>query len=133
MTIVRHQPRKKLRRGDTFVERFYNVGDMTGWTELWFTTKLDHDDADAEAQIQIQQTVGLLYIAGAAATVVGNGSITVQNVTRGDITIGLAAVESAKLTAGKHYYDIQITNPSGVVTLVGGELIVAPDVPRITS
>jgi len=133
MAVTRYKPRKKLRRGDTAGIRFYNIGDLTGWTDLWFTTKLDHDDTDAEAQVQIQQSVGLLIIAGAAAAVAANGSITVNNVTRGDLTVVIAAIETAKLTAGKHYYDIQMTSPSGVSTLVGGEIVVVRDVPQVTS
>jgi hypothetical protein len=119
-------------RGDTLSAALENIGALTNNSKLWFTVKDDHDDADSTALIQIEKTGGLLYINGAAAVTSANGTLTVDDIPTGDITIVLAAAETAKLSAGSYYYDIQILRSSGtaVSTLTSGTFIVAADVTR---
>ena len=124
-----------IRRGDTLTLSIENLGDISTRTDIWFTVKEDLDDADTAAWIQISETVGLEYINGVAATVAGNGSITVTDAVAGDITIVLAAVESAKLqTCGKLFYDIQVLFADGTVsTLVANRAMIVRDTTRVTS
>ena len=121
-------------RGDTLSAALENIGALTNYSKLWFTVKRDYDDADTAAVIQIEKTGGLLYLNGAAGTT-GNGSLTINDVASGDVTIVLNASETAKLSPGNYQYDIQILRSAGtpVSTLTYGEFVVAADVTRATS
>jgi hypothetical protein len=121
-------------RGDTLVAVLENIGTLTNYSKLWFTVKRDYDDADTAAVIQIEKTGGLLYLNGAAGTT-GNGSLTINDVASGDVTIVLNASETAKLSPGNYQYDIQILRSAGtpVSTLTYGEFVVPADVTRATS
>jgi len=126
----------EILRGDTLDLDVTRLGDISTRSKLWFTIKDDKDDTDALAQVQIEESAGLLYIAGTTATVAGNGSITVTDAANGDITIVLAAVESAKLvdTSGSWYWDVQVLTAAGVVqTLTRGRVVVIGDTTRATS
>ena len=120
-------------RGDTFDQPILRLGDISDDDEIWFTAKRDKDNTDAQADIKISSVDGLEYINQAAATVAGNGSITVDDATRGDITVVLEAVEAAKLdwtNAGDMYYDVQTKDDdTGLVrTLRRGKLRLIADV-----
>jgi len=121
-------------RGDTLSAALENIGALTNYSKLWFTVKRDYDDADTAAVIQIEKTGGLLYLNGAAGTT-GNGSLTINDVASGDVTIVLNASETAKLSPGNYQYDIQILRSAGtpVSTLTYGEFVVPADVTRATS
>jgi len=122
-------------RGDTLVAVLENIGTLTNYSKLWFTVKSDEADTDATAQVQIELAGGLLYINGVAATTAANGSITINDESTGDVTILLKAPETAKLSPGSYYYDIQILRSTGILvsTLTSGMFVVAADVTRATS
>ena len=122
-------------RGDTWVHRFYGLGDLTGNDDIWFGVKADKNDTDAEAIILISRTVGLERINGAAATVPANGSITVIGaLTDGVIEVELDEIEMAKLTASKKfYYDVQKRVSGDTTSPECGTCIVSADVVRATS
>lgn len=121
-------------RGDTLSAALENIGALTNNSKLWFTVKRDADDADSASIIQIEKTGGLLYINGAVGTA-GNGSLTINDVPTGDVTIVLNASETAKLNTGNYSYDIQILRSAGtpVSTLTYGEFIVESDVTKVTA
>jgi len=109
------------------------LGTLTGNTEIWFTVKTAQGLADSAATIGITRTEGLVWINGAAAVTAANGSITVDDAVAGDITIVLAAVETAKLAISDElFYDIQWAI-AGVVLTSQGALTVSYDVTRATS
>ena len=122
-------------RGDTLSLAITGLGNISSRAKLWFTVKVSKTDADAAAIIQIEETAGLVYLNGAAAGVSGNGSITVDDEVAGDITIALAAAETAKLIARSTLsYDVQMRTAAGSVeTLETDTAIVTPDVTRATS
>ena len=66
-----------------------DLGDVSGRTMLWFTAKEDIERADASQWtiLQIEETAGLLYIGGEAASNPALGSITVTDAVAGDITV----------------------------------------------
>ena len=101
MTTINDKGDFNLRRGDTLLLYLTNLGSVAARTNLYFTIKDETADADTAAMVQIDENSGLLYIAGAAATVAGNGSITVTDAATGAMTIRLEAVESAKITTCK--------------------------------
>jgi hypothetical protein len=125
-------------RGDTVSLSISGIN-TTGWTKMTFTAKSAKSGADTAAVIQIvlsnpaaPTTDGLKYIAGTATTTNRtNGSLTVNGST---VTIALAAVEAAKLTAPASLsYDLQIITASRVWTPAEGTLRVLADVTRATT
>lgn len=73
-------------------------------------------------------------INGTTATTPAHGSITVTDAVAGDLTIVLAAAETAKLSLlDDGVYDVQMLTASGVQTLTDGELNVVLDVTRAVS
>lgn len=106
-----------LNAGDNLSEDLTYLGDLTGRTKLWVTLKRSLSDADSAALIQIEETDGLLYINGTAATTAGNGSVAVTNVAAGNLTWALEAEESVKIigTAGKCYLDVKWADAAGDV------------------
>lgn len=121
-------------RGDSFTVNFTDLGNVAARTKLWFTAKRKASDADDDAMIQIEETGDLLYINGAAAETAANGSLTVTDAATGDMTLVLAAVESAKMPVDKTLvYDIQMLTASGVSTLAAGTLAFSADVTRAVS
>ena len=123
-----------LQRGDTWSITFYRLGNISGRDKLWFTLKDDKDDTDATAWVQIEESAGLEYIAGAAASTSANGSIAVTDAALGNLTVTLAAVESAKLAdVGNLYYGVQMLDDPVVTTMVSGRAVMMGDVTRETS
>jgi len=124
----------QLYRGDTWTQPVPRLGDISGRDKLWIACKDDKDDADSAAIFKIEETVGLEVIDGAAATVPGNGSITVTDAAIGNITVVLAAAETAKLEATKKFwYDVQMLEGTVITTLREGRLMVTSDVVRAVS
>lgn len=123
-----------LQRGDTWSIAFQRLGDISLRDKLWFTLKDDRADTDATAWVQIEETAGLEYINGAEADTSANGSITVTDAAKGDLTVALAAVESAKLeNIGNLFYDIQALTGTTITTLVRGRAVIMSDSTRATS
>ncbi len=121
-------------RGDTLSASLTDDGALTGYSKLYFTVKKDYADADTAAIIQIEKTAGLKYINGAAAVTAANGVLAITDEASGDITITLDEVETAKLSPGRYYYDVQIVRTAGTVsTLTEGVFNVSADVTRATA
>jgi len=119
-----------IQRGDTFSATITGLGDISARTNLWFTVKVQRSDADSASIIQIDENNGLLYLNGAVVAVAGNGSITVDDETAGDITITLAAGETDDLRPQALQYDIQMVTATAVNTLSEGSARVVADVTR---
>ncbi len=120
----------RVHRGDTMVVPMTGLGTLANRDSLDFTVKASTKDTDDQAIIRIDEDTGLLRINGSAGTA-GNGSIAVDDETAGNITITLAAVETAKLSK-KGVYDVQIVRSSGVPvsTLSAGNFSVTSDVTK---
>ena len=123
-----------IHRGDTLTASITGLGDISARTKLWFSVKENKSDADTSAIIMIEESSGLIYLNGAAASVAGNGSITVSDASAGDITVTLAAAETDDLIPqGGLYYDVQMLSAAGVETLSDGPAAVVADVTRAVS
>lgn len=121
-------------RGDSFSVSFSDLGNVTARTALWFTAKRRSSQADDDAMIQVTEDDDLLYINGAAAETAANGTLTVTDAAAGDMTLALAAEETAKMPAGAVLvWDIQMLTASGVSTLAAGTITFTADVTRATS
>ena len=123
-----------IHRGDTFTASITGLGNISTRTKLWFSVKENKSDADTAAIIMIEETTGLIYLNGAAASVAGNGTITVNDAVTGSITVTLAAAETDDLIPqGGLYYDVQMLSASGVSTLSDGPCAVVADITRAVS
>lgn len=122
-------------RGDTLSWSPTNLGSLINHSKILFTVKRLYTDKDSEALVQISDTGGLLVINGLNASSPLNGSIVINDVNLGNLTVTLAAVETAKLdTLQNIYYDIQlIRNDGTVTTLVYGLFTILGDSSRATS
>ena len=120
-----------ITRGDTFTATITGLGSIATRTRLYFTVKTDPaSQADSAAIIQIEESDGLKYLNGAAASVAGQGSITVDDEDAGDITIVLAAAASDDLAIRSMTYDVQMVTATAVTTLTSATCTVAKDVTR---
>lgn len=126
-----------LHRGDNLSLTITGLGDISNFTKLWFTVKPARKEVvDLASQIQVLQSVGtvdgegLLAIAGNAPSSSDNGSITVDDLVSGDITITVTALEMAKLSASSTLrYDVQVLRSTGSVdTLTAGLCEIISDV-----
>ena len=122
-------------RGDQLSAALTSLGAIPAdRTAFWFTVKSDLDDDDDESTIQIEETDGLLYLNGAAATA-AQGSLTVDVEADGDVTVWLSDAATAELaTTGGIYYDLQYLDATGeATTLASGTFKVTADVTRAIS
>lgn len=123
-------------RGDTLSASLTGLGDLTGYTSLWFTVKADKNDDDDESIVQIKLNSsgtddGLLYINGAAPTHSSDGSITIDSTTSGSITIALDESLTDDLNAGiSYFYDVQVLDTGVVSTLTQAIAYISADVTR---
>lgn len=117
-------------RGDTMVLAFTGLGDITGWSKLWFTVKAAPGDTDAEAILQVEEGSGLLVLNGAATTS-SYGSTTVVDASSGAVTFTVdeAAMAELELKSG-HIYDVQVLIAGRVTTLTQGIFSVRGDATR---
>jgi len=102
------------------------MGSVADRAKLYFTIKLHSTDADSAALVQIEETAGLLYLNGSAATVAGNGTLTVDDAAAGDVTITLADDEAANLETGDALrYDVKKITATGSQLMTIGRFNVA--------
>ena len=111
------------------------LGSLAGRTKLYFTVKLSPEsDTDAEALVQIEETAGLKYVAGATPAVGVTGTLVVDDEAAGDITLTLVAGATSllELTAAAEY-DLKLLDSSGPRQVTAGTFKVAAAVARATS
>ncbi len=125
-----------LIRGTTFSYQFTNIGTLTDWTKIYFTVRPIKKSADSQSLIQIVVTNpsdgadGLKYLNGAATTAAW-GSITVDDVHTGDVTITLTPTATTLLAEQYDVdFDIKVIKSSAIPLIVFGKLDVKPDVTR---
>jgi len=95
------------------------LGNITARASLYFTVKRRTTDVDASSVVQIEETAGLLFINGTAATVAGNGTLTVDDAVAGDVTVTLAVAETNKLRpVDGLQYDFKMVTVAGLVQLL---------------
>lgn len=108
--------------GDTYDFEMDIPGDLTGAKKIYLNIKRRYSDADSASILMLEQTAGLMYIYGAAATEPLNGSLTVVTANPGKVRVRLAAVESSKVAAYKYYYGVKVVASDDTVeTRILGE------------
>ena len=121
-------------RGDTLSGALTDINALTDYVSIDFTVKQNYSQTDDESIIRIRKNAsgtddGLLRLNGAAATA-NLGSIAINDLASGDITITLAASCTDDLSTGNYVYDVQMITASAVDTLTYGKLTVSSDVTR---
>jgi len=106
------------------------IGDISARTALYFTAKGDaENDPDSAAIVSIEETLGLLYIDGEAATAAADGSITVTDETAGDITITVSA-DVTDIERCQGWYGVKMVTASAVQVMCDGLFSVDAPSPR---
>lgn len=102
-------------RGTTWSIALTGLGNITGYTNLWFAIKQSSVyNTDNEAIVLIGVNSGLTRIDGAAYPTSSDGSITVNDATAGNITITLKPAASSLLKIQSDLdYGIKWINASG--------------------
>lgn len=112
------------------------IGNISGFSKLWFTVKNGINDSDAQSVVQIEQSAGLLVLNGSSTVTTGDGSITVNNATTGSITITLKPSSSSHIAIATGInYDVKVL-VGAVVSIMAdgrGKMNVLGDVTRKTS
>ena len=98
--------------------------------KLWFTAKSSESDADSAAQIQIEETGGLMRINGSAATST-DGSMTVAG-DRLSITLTLKAAAAGQLSKANLFYDVKVKETGQEPTVVSAPFQGLPVVLSVT-
>lgn len=123
-------------RGDTLIADLNDLGSLADYVSLDFSVKRLARDSDDDALVRIRKNAsgfddGLLRLNGAAHLDRSDGSITINDLVTGDITIRLKAGATDDLAPGSYVYDIQRIEADMVKTLTTGTLIVKADVTRL--
>ena len=89
------------RRGDDNTVQITGLGDLSGWTKLWFTAKGHRSDADEDAWVHmslVSSTTTLERLYGVAGTGSEAGVISIDSEPNGivDVTLNYAASESLR-------------------------------------
>lgn len=127
-------------RGDSWSIEITGIGAIPTWTKAWFTVKCHTGDLDADAWLMVIEsnpgagTDGLQAVYGGGSITAGNAALSVDDTAAGDVTITVAAVETAKLPErATLVYDVQIKLASGDILTRKGTFAVTADVTRATS
>jgi len=139
------------KRGDTWSISITGLGDLTGYTKIYFTIKENPGDAlsagedDDESIVQVclaspSVSDGLLYVnkaAPASPVVAADGSITIDDLTAGDITITVKARATALCSINYGlFYDVSwadASSPAVVSTPSEGAFVLTGDVTKAVS
>jgi hypothetical protein len=118
-----------VHRGDTLVINLTGLGNLTGRTSLWFTAKQRAAQGDAEAQLQVEESEGLLVLAGSVPTEEETATLVVTDEVAGNVTVAISAAASRKLTpTTTGVWDVQVRMSDTVSTLSHGSLKIVADV-----
>lgn len=123
-------------RGDTLSAAITGLGDLTGYTKIWFTVKKATGDNDTDSIIQIDldsDSSGMLYLNGDTYADTA-GAISIDSTTAGNITVTVQPDATALLNVCKGYpFDVQMLTASAVTTMGTGTFNVTGDVTRAVS
>lgn len=98
-------------RGCYWSFQVQNLGDLSGYTELWFSLRKRQDDKESNSALLISMTQGLLIANGVQATDSGKASLTFSN---DDVTIQVHQDVTQFVAPSDNYsYDIKGKNQAG--------------------
>ncbi len=95
------------------------LGDISSRSKLYFTVKSNLESADASKKtiLQVEETAGLIYINGAAASDSSKATLVVDSATLGNITVTVD--ESVTGLSDQHgLYDVKMVTSAGTVSVL---------------
>lgn len=122
-----------IQRGDTLSISLTGIGNISTRTKLWWAWKDAPNRSDSAAQLFIEETAGLQYVAGATPTASQTGSIVVTNAVTGALTITASAAATAALSVLDGTWELQMLTANGVTTLQSGDVTITQDIVLATS
>lgn len=110
------------------------LGDLSAYTNLWFTVKREQDlqSGDDQAIIQIDLLTGLLYINQAAANA-NQGGITINDMTEGNLGVWVSKDAAALLPVYSKEplrWEVKGVSATGADILLQGTNFIMPAVTR---
>lgn len=124
-----------ITRGDTLSVEITGIGALTDYVSIDWSVKIDLMDSDDDAILRVRLNAsglddGLLRVNGAEAANPADGSITIDDILTGAITIAVEATITDDLVIDDLYYDIQLIKAASVTTLSIGPATIVADVTR---
>lgn len=125
-----------IHRGDTINIPIIGLGDLTNYQDIDFTVKETDRARDNDAIIRIRKNVGassdgLIRLNKEAAGTSTDGSIVIDDVSLGNITITIKPAATVTLVpVNDLYYDIQMITLTTVDTMSVGQCDIIADVTR---
>ncbi len=121
------------KRGDYWSVSRTGLGDISGRTSLLVTLKTGYDKTDAQATLQIDETLGLLTVDGEDADDATDAAITINDAVLGNITYIVKADVTSVLTPNAYVADEQMIDANGPQTLEEYSFTITDDVTRAIS
>lgn len=123
-----------ITRGDTLTASITGLGNLTGYSKIWVTGKSQERDADASALFQVEIGAGMTRFNGAAEATPAKGSITIDDLVAGNITLTIDADRTAQLDAlAGGVWDAQWRIGTETTSTKKAKLVVERDVTQATS
>ena len=117
-------------RGDTLRFTLPVMGDLSNRTKLVFTAKVNVNDSDSMAVLQILEGTGLVRLNGSSQVISSTANLTVTSVLTGAVNLEIDASVTAALAVQDLVWDVQAILTTGVTTPVRGTMTVVADVTR---
>ena len=123
-----------VKRGDTW-DFDITVGNLTGYTSLWYTLKTNDNDPDASSILQIKLNAsgsggGLLYINGAPASSPALASLTITSLANGIVHCHVDQSVTLLINPRTYQSDAQTLISGAIATPISPSLRVTDDVTR---
>lgn len=106
---------------DTWIQSFTGLGDLTDKT-LVYTLKSSKDQTDANALLKIDGT-GLVVYNGSPEATQAKGSITVDDLTEGNITVRIES-DRTDFNGGKYLQTVKTLDTADFTVYNQGEVVV---------
>ena len=117
-------------RGDTLRFTLPVMGDLSNRTKLVFTAKVNVNDSDSMAVLQILEGTGLVRLNGSSQVISSTANLAVTSVLTGAVNLEIDASVTAALAVQDLVWDVQAILTTGVTTPVRGTMTVVADVTR---
>jgi hypothetical protein len=123
-----------VRRAEDLQGTITGLGDLTGFSDIILTVKANNTGTadDINAMLQIRYSTGLVRVAGQVGTA-SDGTLTVTDVSAGNVAWTLKATSGVLLQKNKYMYGIKPIIPGRVREVVQGQWDILPEVTNAIS
>jgi len=88
--------------GDHWIINITGLGSLANRTNMIWAMKFNRVDKDSESVIYVDETTGLITVAGTPYATAANGSLTITDESAGDIQVVIASVVTKKIRQGQY-------------------------------